>query len=62
MEEFKDKVEEMTDVIVYANTEDPKLPNRGFAFLEFNSHKDASVARKKLMSGKIKVLPHLICY
>jgi len=59
MEEFKDKVEEMTDVIVYANTEDPKLPNRGFAFLEFNSHKDASVARKKLMSGKIKVFGNI---
>jgi len=58
MEEFKDKVEEMTDVIVYASAEDKTL-NRGFAFLEFNTHKDASVARKKLMGGKVKVFGNI---
>jgi len=58
MEEFKDKVEEMTDVIVYADNVEKTL-NRGFAFLEFNTHKDASVARKKLMGGKVKVFGNI---
>ena len=36
-----------------------KNKNRGFAFLDFSSHKDAALARRKLMSGKIKVFGNI---
>jgi len=54
IEELKDKVEELNDVILYMDPENKTL-NRGFAFLDFATHKDASVAKKKLSSGKVKV-------
>lgn len=57
-DEFCTKVEELSDVIVYISSED-KSKNRGFAFLEFSTHKDASLARRKLMSGKIKVFGNI---
>ena len=57
-DEFSSKVENMTDVIVYISSED-KSKNRGFAFLEFNTHKDASLARRRLMSGRIKVFGNI---
>ena len=41
------------DVIIY-HSEDKKK-NRGFAFLEYDSHKSASLARRKMMSGRIKI-------
>merc|ERR1712176_1505717 len=56
--EFAGKVEELSDVIVYISSED-KSKNRGFAFLEFASHKDAALARRKLMSGRIKVFGNI---
>lgn len=58
MEEFKTKVEELTDVIMYFSAED-KNKNRGFAFLDFATHKDAAQARRKLQSGRIKVFGHI---
>lgn len=58
MEEFKTKVEELTDVIMYFSAED-KNKNRGFAFLDFATHKDAALARRKLQSGKIKIFGHI---
>lgn len=57
-DEFEGKVENLTDVIVYISAED-KSKNRGFAFLEFMSHKDASTARRRLGSGKIKVFGNI---
>lgn len=45
--------EGLLDVIIY-KTED-KMRNRGFAFLEFDSHKAAASAKRKLASGRIKV-------
>jgi len=56
--EFSSKVEELADVIMYISAED-KTKNRGFAFLEFSSHKDAALARRKLMTGKIKVFGNI---
>ena len=44
----------LVDVIIYHNSEDKKK-NRGFAFLEYDSHKSASLARRKMMSGRIKI-------
>ena len=46
--------EGLTDVILYQQVED-KRKNRGFCFLEFEDHKTAAQARRRLMSGKIKV-------
>jgi len=48
LEEFQKKVEGgLIDVIIYSSSEDKKK-NRGFAFLDFDSHKNASAAKKKL--------------
>ena len=47
--------ENLMDVIVYSTPDDPKKKNRGFAFLEFATHKDASTARRKLGSGHSRV-------
>lgn len=57
-DEFAPKVENLSDVIVYISSEDKKK-NRGFAFLEFGTHKDASLARRRLMSGKVKVFGNI---
>jgi len=57
-DEFSTKVEELSDVILYISSED-KSKNRGFAFLEFSTHKDAALARRKLMSGRIKVFGNI---
>ena len=38
--------------IVYPSIAD-KTKNRGFAFVEYDNHKAAAVARRKLMPGKI---------
>lgn len=44
----------VVDVIVYADVSD-KTKNRGFAFVEYASHRDAAMARRKLVPGKIKL-------
>ncbi|XP_002157894.3 heterogeneous nuclear ribonucleoprotein Q isoform X1 [Hydra vulgaris] len=57
-DEFASKVENLSDVIVYISSED-KSKNRGFAFLEFTTHKDASLARRRFMTGRIKVFGNI---
>ena len=47
--------ENLTDVIIYNVADDPKKKNRGFAFLEYDSHKSASVAKRKLGNGRQRV-------
>ncbi|ESN92124.1 hypothetical protein HELRODRAFT_89884 [Helobdella robusta] len=42
------------DVIVYTDIYD-KSKNRGFAFVEYNTHRDAAMARRKLVPGRIKL-------
>ena len=37
-----------------------KTKNRGFAFVEYSSHRDAAMARRKLMTGKIQLWGHQI--
>ncbi|XP_013416723.1 heterogeneous nuclear ribonucleoprotein Q [Lingula anatina] len=54
MEEFGKIAEGLVDCIVYGNPDDPKKKNRGFAFLEFDSHKSASTAKRRLSSGRVK--------
>ncbi|KAM3857448.1 putative RNA-binding protein 46 [Diretmus argenteus] len=50
MEELKKVTDEVVDVIVYPSNID-KSKNRGFAFIEYGSHKAALMARRKLRSG-----------
>ncbi len=57
-DEFTKVTEGLIDVIVYISSED-KTKNRGFAFLQYESHKAASLARRRLMSGKIRVFGNI---
>lgn len=54
-EEFEKKTEGLTDVIIYRSAEKENQKNRGFAFLEYDSHKSASNAKRKLGMGRAKV-------
>lgn len=51
--------EGLTDVILYHQPDDKKK-NRGFCFLEFEDHKSAAQARRRLMSGKVKVWGNVV--
>lgn len=46
--------EGLQEVILYQQPDDKKK-NRGFCFLEYEDHKSAAQARRRLMSGKVKV-------
>ncbi|XP_067845275.1 heterogeneous nuclear ribonucleoprotein Q isoform X4 [Heptranchias perlo] len=59
MEEFGKVTEGLTDVILYHQPDDKKK-NRGFCFLEFEDHKSAAQARRRLMSGKVKVWGNVV--
>jgi len=54
-EEFGKLTENLIDVIIYNVADDAKKKNRGFAFLEYDSHKSASVAKRKLGNGRQRV-------
>lgn len=47
------------DVILYHQPDDKKK-NRGFCFLEYEDHKSAAQARRRLMSGKVKVWGNVV--
>ena len=49
----------VTDVIVYPSASD-KTKNRGFAFVEYESHRAAAMARRKLIPGRIQLWGHPI--
>lgn len=42
-------------MIIYTSVGDPSKKNRGFAFLEYDSHKNASAAKRKLGTGRCRV-------
>ncbi|KAG7257012.1 hypothetical protein CRUP_028916, partial [Coryphaenoides rupestris] len=48
-----------SDVILYHQPDDKKK-NRGFCFLEYEDHKTAAQARRRLMSGKVKVWGNVV--
>lgn len=48
----------LMEVIIYSSPDDKKK-NRGFCFLEYESHKAASLAKRRLGTGRIKVLQTL---
>ncbi|XP_064617674.1 heterogeneous nuclear ribonucleoprotein R-like isoform X2 [Liolophura sinensis] len=54
-EEFSKKTEGLLDVIIYSCADEPRKKNRGFAFLEYDTHKNASTAKRKLGNGRTKV-------
>lgn len=59
MEEFSKVTNGLSDVIVYFSA-DQKGKNRGFAFLEYESHQAAALARRKLSTGRIKVWGNIV--
>jgi len=52
--EFSKLTPGLQEVIVYSSPDDRKR-NRGFCFLEYDSHKSASLAKRKLSTGRTKV-------
>uniref|UniRef100_A0AAY5EPZ0 RRM domain-containing protein n=1 Tax=Electrophorus electricus TaxID=8005 RepID=A0AAY5EPZ0_ELEEL len=54
LEDFGKVTEGLQEVILYTQADDKKK-NRGFCFLEYEDHKSAAQARRRLMSGKVKV-------
>lgn len=48
----------LMEVIIYSSPDDKKK-NRGFCFLEYESHKAASLAKRRLGTGRIKVFSTL---
>ncbi|XP_005098506.1 heterogeneous nuclear ribonucleoprotein R [Aplysia californica] len=53
-EEFGKRTDGLVEVIVYGSADNPKQKNRGFAFLEYETHKQASNAKRKLQAGHPK--------
>lgn len=54
LDEFGKLTAGLTEVIIYSSPDDKKK-NRGFCFLEYESHKAASLAKRRLGTGRIKV-------
>ncbi|KAM6949267.1 putative RNA-binding protein 46 [Aplochiton taeniatus] len=59
LEEMRKVTEGVVDVIVYPSATD-KTKNRGFAFVEYDSHKAAAMARRKLIPGTFQLWGHTI--
>ena len=59
LDEISKVTDHVIDVIVYPSATD-KTKNRGFAFVEFENHRAAAMARRKLMSGRIQLWGHPI--
>ncbi|XP_014665238.1 PREDICTED: APOBEC1 complementation factor-like isoform X2 [Priapulus caudatus] len=59
LSEMKKVTDGVVDVIVYPSATD-KSKNRGFAFVEYDSHRAAAMARRKLIPGKIQLWGHHI--
>ena len=59
LQEMKKVTEGVVNVIVYPSATD-KTKNRGFAFVEYESHRAAAMARRKLIPGRIQLWGHQI--
>jgi len=57
--EMQKVTEGVVDVIVYPSASD-KSKNRGFAFVEYESHRAAAMARRKLINGRVDLWGHNI--
>ncbi|KAM6361122.1 LOW QUALITY PROTEIN: putative RNA-binding protein 46 [Alca torda] len=58
LNEMKKVTEGVVDVIVYPNATD-KTKNRGFAFVEYESHRAAAMARRRLIPGTFQLWGHI---
>jgi RNA recognition motif-containing protein len=55
-EELAKAVEGVTEVIVYTPADEAdKKKNRGFCFVDFDTHKNASAGKRKLANGRVRV-------
>lgn len=59
LEEMRKVTDGVVNVIVYPSVAD-KSKNRGFAFVEYDSHRAAAMARRKLIPGRIQLWGHQI--
>ncbi|XP_070532793.1 APOBEC1 complementation factor-like isoform X3 [Ptychodera flava] len=59
LHEMQKVTEGVVDVIVYPSATD-KSKNRGFAFVEYENHRAAAMARRKLIPGRIQLWGHQI--
>lgn len=59
LQEMSKVTDGVVDVIVYPSAID-KSKNRGFAFVEYESHRSAAMARRKLIPGRIQLWGHQI--
>lgn len=64
-DEFSKHTTGLTDVILYYQVEERNKgsglqKNRGFCFLEYDTHQAASQARRRLLSGRVKAWNNLI--
>ncbi|XP_010626285.1 probable RNA-binding protein 46 [Fukomys damarensis] len=59
LDEMKKFTEGVVDVIVYPSATD-KTKNRGFAFVKYESHRAAAMARRKLIPGTFQLWGHTI--
>ncbi|OCT99676.1 probable RNA-binding protein 46 [Xenopus laevis] len=59
LDEMIKVTEGVVDVIVYPSATD-KTKNRGFAFVEYESHRAAAMARRKLIPGTFQLWGHTI--
>ncbi|XP_034050625.1 APOBEC1 complementation factor isoform X2 [Thalassophryne amazonica] len=59
LSEMRKVTDGVMDVIVYPSAAD-KSKNRGFAFVEYESHRAAAMARRKLLPGRIQLWGHAI--
>uniref|UniRef100_A0AAY4D1A6 APOBEC1 complementation factor n=1 Tax=Denticeps clupeoides TaxID=299321 RepID=A0AAY4D1A6_9TELE len=57
--EMKKVTDGVVEVIVYPSAAD-KSKNRGFAFVEYETHRAAAMARRKLLPGRIQLWGHAI--
>jgi heterogeneous nuclear ribonucleoprotein R len=55
LDEFRKHTDGIVDVIIYNSPDDQKKKNRGFAFLEYDSHKSASMAKHRIGNGYTRV-------
>ncbi|XP_025073681.1 RNA-binding protein 47-like isoform X2 [Pogonomyrmex barbatus] len=59
MEELTKILDGITDIYLYPSAYDRNL-NRGFIFVEFQDHRAAAMARRKLIPGKVMLWDHEI--
>ncbi|KAM3859707.1 APOBEC1 complementation factor isoform 1-T1 [Diretmus argenteus] len=59
LSEMRKVTDGVVEVIVYPSAAD-KSKNRGFAFVEYESHRAAAMARRKLLPGRIQLWGHAI--